>query len=169
VPYRKKLNFTLDGLKAAETAIGRLRNFKLRLETDKLQPGDNEKLAARTAEATRQFEASLDDDLNTAEALAAAFEYVREVNSAMDAGEFPAGNAASALAFLGLFDSVFDVLTVSPAEGGLSDADVEAKIAERTAAKKARDFASADGLRKELESLGVILEDTKEGVRWKRK
>jgi cysteinyl-tRNA synthetase len=169
VPYRKKLNFTMDGLKAAETAIARLRNFKLRLETDKLAPGENAALTQRTAVARRQFEEALDDDLNTAEALGATFEYVRDINTAMDAEEFPAGNAAHALGFLALFDSVFDVLRPSVSAGGLSDAEIEAKIAERTAAKKARDFARADALRAELESQGVILEDTKEGVRWKRK
>jgi cysteinyl-tRNA synthetase len=169
VPYRKKLNFSLDGLKAAETAIGRLRNFKLRLETDKLAPGVNEKLTERAAAAQRAFEEALDDDLNTAEALAAAFEYVRDINTAMDAGEFPAGNMAGALEFLALFDSVFDVIRPTVAAGGLSDAEVDAKIADRTAAKKSRDFARADAIRKELEEQGVILEDTKEGVRWKRK
>src|SRR5204862_63949 len=71
VPYRKKLNFTFDGLKAAATAIDRLRNFKLRLETDKLPEGANEKILERTETSARRFGESLDDDLNTAEALAA--------------------------------------------------------------------------------------------------
>ncbi len=92
VPYRKKLNFTFDGLKAAATAIERLRNFKLRLETDKYPEGINETFLERTQAAGRQFEESLDDDLNTAEALAAMFEFVRDANTAMDAGEFRAGN-----------------------------------------------------------------------------
>ena len=91
VPYRKKLNFTFDGLQAAATAIDRLRNFKLRLETDKYAEGVNEQIAARTEAALKQFEDSLDDDLNTAEALAAIFEYVRDVNTAMDGGEFLSG------------------------------------------------------------------------------
>ncbi len=94
VPYRKKLNFTFDGLKAAATSIERLRNYKLRLETGKFGPGTNEKLAERAAAATKAFDEALDDDLNTAEALAAAFEYVRDTNTAMDAGEFPAGNSS---------------------------------------------------------------------------
>src|ERR1700724_4723922 len=90
VPYRKKLNFTTDGLKAAATAIDRLRNFKLRLETDKFPEGANEKILDRTEASARQFGDSLDDDLNTAEALAALFEFVRDANTAMDAGEFRA-------------------------------------------------------------------------------
>src|SRR5215203_2605579 len=80
VPYRKKLNFTMDGLKAAATAIDRLRNFKLRVDTDKFAEGENTAIAERTALALKQFEESLDDDLNTAEALAAIFEYVRDTN-----------------------------------------------------------------------------------------
>ncbi|MEO7650997.1 MAG: cysteine--tRNA ligase, partial [Bryobacteraceae bacterium] len=76
VPYRKALNFTFDGLKAAVTAIDRLRNFKLRLETAKFSEGDKGELNERAARAVQQMEAGLDDDLNTAEALAAIFEYV---------------------------------------------------------------------------------------------
>src|SRR5580698_4213949 len=169
VPYRKKLNFSVDGLKAAATAIDRLRNFKLRLETDKYPEGANEKILERTQEAVGQFEESLDDDLNTAEALAALFEFVRDANTAMDAGEFQTGNTAPALDFLDRFDRVFDVLVPAQTTGGLSDARVEALIQERNAAKKARNFARADQIRQELLDAGIILEDTKEGTRWKRK
>ncbi len=168
VPYRKKLNFTFDGLKAAATSIDRLRNYKLRLDTAKLADGTNEKLVERTAAATKAFDEALDDDLNTAEALAAVFEYVRDSNTAMDAGEFLSGNTPGAFEFLTRFDSVFDVLKPSSSNEGLSDADIEAKIAERQAAKKAKDFARADQIRQELAAHGIILEDTKEGVRWKR-
>src|SRR5271165_5229340 len=169
VPYRKKLNFTFDGLKAAATAIDRLRNFKLRLETDKYPEGLNEKLLERTQAAGRQFEESLDDDLNTAEALAALFEFVRDANTAMDAGEFRTENTAPALDLLARFDRIFAVLEPTQAEGGLSDARVEELIQERNAAKKARNFGRSDQIRQELMDAGVVLEDTKEGTRWKRK
>ncbi|MCL4401174.1 MAG: cysteine--tRNA ligase [Acidobacteria bacterium] len=155
VPYRKALNFTFDGLKSAATAIERVRNFKLRLETEQFPAGANEVLAERTARAVEQFVTGMNDDLNTAEALAAVFEFARDANTAMDGGEFRAGNAAPALAFLERFDAVFD--------------EVEAKIAERADAKKRRDFARADQIRQELLEQGIILEDTKAGVRWKRK
>jgi cysteinyl-tRNA synthetase len=168
VPYRKKLNFTFDGLKAAATSIERLRNYKRRLETAKLVDGTNEKLVERAALATKAFDEALDDDLNTAEALAAAFEYIRDTNTAMDAGDFLSGNSPGAFEFLTRFDSVFDVLKPSSTTDGRSDADIEAKIAERNAAKKAKDFARADQVRKDLAAEGIILEDTKEGVRWKR-
>ena len=168
VPYRKKLNFTFDGLKAAATSIDRLRNYKRRLETAKFADGTNEKLVERTIAATKAFDEALDDDLNTAEALAAAFEYIRDTNTAMDAGEFLNGNTPDAFEFLARFDSVFDVLKPSAIAAGLSDADIEEKIAERNAAKKSKDFARADQVRKDLAAQGIILEDTKEGVRWKR-
>jgi len=168
VPYRKSLNFTQDGLKSAATAIDRLRNFKLRLETEKFAEGHNDQLVDRVETARRAFRESLDDDLNTAEALAAVFEYVRDANSGMDSGEFRNGNAEGALTFLREFNDIFQVLEPS-AQGGISDADVEAKIAERNAAKKNRDFARADQIRQELLEHGIILEDTKGGVRWKRK
>jgi cysteinyl-tRNA synthetase len=169
VPYRKKLNFTFDGLQAAQTSIDRLRNFQLRLETASFPEGANPALDARAAEGIRQFEEALDDDLNTAEALAAVFEYVRDANTAMDSGDFRAGNAAAARDLLRRFDAIFDVLRPTASEGGLSDAEIEALVGERTQAKKNRDFTRADAIRKQLLEAGVIVEDTKDGARWKRK
>ena len=169
VPYRKQLNFTMDGLKAAATAIERLRNYKLRLDTGRFPEGVNEELVQRTAEALKRFEESLDDDLNTAEALGVVFEYVRDTNTAMDAGDFKSGNAPAALDLLSRFDGVFDVLRPSAEGGALSDADIDALIAERNQSRKARNFARADQIRAELLEKGVVLEDTKDGVRWKRK
>ena len=169
VPYRKKLNFTFDGLKAAAASIERLRNYKLRVETGKFAPGSNPEMSERIQAAASQFDASLDDDLNTAEALAAAFELIRETNTAMDSGEFLAANAQEAIAFLARFDSIFDVLKPSVAEGALADAEIEALIAERVVAKKSKNFKRSDEIRASLRESGVILEDTKEGARWKRK
>ncbi len=169
VPYRKSLNFTFEGLKSAATAIDRLRNFKLRLETDKFPDGLNQQIAERTKTAGQAFSDSLNDDLNTAEALAAVFEYVRDANSAMDAGGFHSENAAGALEFLARFDSIFDVLKPTTQEGQSTDEEIEALIQERNAAKKSRQFARADEIRQQLLDRGVVLEDTKSGVRWKRK
>jgi cysteinyl-tRNA synthetase len=173
VPYRKKLNFTFEGLKAAAKSIERLRDFELRLASAKLPPGCNEEISERSKEAVRQFEQGLDDDLNTAEALAAVFEYVRAMNTALDEDQFQEENRWEAARVLEIFDSVFDVL--KPTEPGtqskdeLDDAQVEAYIGERNQAKKAKNFARADEIRKVLQDKGIVLEDTKDGVRWKRK
>jgi cysteinyl-tRNA synthetase len=170
VPYRKQLNFTFDGLKSANTAIERLRNFKLRLDTERFPEGANERVTARTTEACKAFREGMNDDLNTAEALGAVFEYIRDANSAMDSGEFRAANTQGALDLLGWFDQVFDVLRPTPAaETEISEAEVDALIAERNSAKKAKNFARADEIRGHLLERGIILEDTKAGVRWKRK
>ena len=169
VPYRKKLNFTFDGLRAAATAMERLRNYKLRLETARFAEGASEAMAEAAGKAREAFDRSLDDDLNTAEALGVVFEFVRETNAAMDTGEFKAGNVAAAGEFLAHFDSVFDVLRPASKEGAISDAEVDSLIAERTEAKKSKNFARADEIRKLLVGKEVILEDTKDGVRWKRK
>ena len=169
VPYRKALNFTFDGLSSAKTAIERLRNFKFRLDTAKLPEGTNAKIADQSSAALAGFRAAMNDDLNTAEALAFVFEFLREANTALDANEFQAGNLAGANALLDQFDAVFEVLKPSAPAGGMSDADIEELVAERTAAKKARNFARSDEIRAQLLEAGIVIEDTKDGVRWKRK
>jgi cysteinyl-tRNA synthetase len=169
VPYRKALNFTFEGLKSAATSIERLRNFDLRLTTEHFEDGRDVDADERAAKAIEAFRAAMDDDLNTAEALGAVFEYLRETNAAMDQGRFAKGNVPQARAVLELMDSVFDVLKPTVSASALSDDEVEARIEARKQAKKARDFARADAIRNELIEQGIILEDTKDGVRWKRK
>jgi cysteinyl-tRNA synthetase len=179
VPYRKKLNFTFEGLKAATKSIERLRDFELRLTTTKFPAGSNPQLTGRSQAAIEQFENGMDEDLNTAEALAAIYEYVRAMNTAIDQNQFREENRWDAARVLEVFDSIFDVLKPSEADAGDSgetpetgspaDSEIERLIEERTAAKKARDFQRADAIRAELLDRGVVLEDTKDGVRWKRK
>jgi cysteinyl-tRNA synthetase len=173
VPYRKKLNFTFDGLKAAQKSIDRIRDFELRISSAALPPGANPAIAARSAEAIRQFEQAMDDDLNTAEAMAAVFEYVRALNIALDENELQEENRWDVARVLEIFDTVFDVLKPSEQSGkgsaNLSDAQVEGLIEERSQAKKGRDFKRSDEIRNSLLEQGIVLEDTKDGVRWKRK
>ncbi|MGH9672335.1 MAG: cysteine--tRNA ligase, partial [Bryobacteraceae bacterium] len=130
VPYRRKLNFTLDTLRASATAIDRLRNFQLRLDSEKFPEGGNDAVFDRTQRARRDFDEAMDDDLNTAGALGATFEYVRDANTAMDAGGFGAAHAGAARGFLAHFDSIFDVIRPRGGAPGISDAEVEALIAE---------------------------------------
>ena len=169
VPYRKKLNFTFDGLEAAHTAIQRLRNFEMRLRTGKFEPGTAEQIREVTKLALERFENSLDDDLNTAEALGVVFEWIREMNTAMDENRFQAGNVEDCLAFLGAFDSIFDVLKPTEEKLSLTEAEIEQKIADRNAARKAREFKKADEIRAWLLDKGIVIEDTRDGVRWKKK
>jgi len=180
-PYRRQLNFTFNGLQQATNTIERLRNFADRLKQGKFPAGEQEGMAARIARAAEEFDASLSDDLNTARSLAAVFDLVRDANIAMDKGEFRQGDVAETQQFLATFDKVFAVLEdndaqklqtlgFSSAQAGLRNEDIEKLIADRTAAKKKRDFATADRIRKELADRGIILEDAKDGsVRWKRK
>jgi len=180
VPYRRQLNFTFDGLQQATSSVERLRNFAARLRNEKFPAGKNEAMAARIAKAADDFDAGLSDDLNTAQALAAMFDFVREANIAMDKGEFRSGEVKVAQEFLDAFDKVFAVVEDNDAEKlkgigfgaqtGPEDEEIEKLVAERQAARKRRDFATADRVRKELDERGIILEDTKDGsVRWKRK
>jgi cysteinyl-tRNA synthetase len=181
VPYRRQQNFTFNGLDQATSAIERLRNFTDRLKQGKFAAGRQEAMAARIAKAAEEFDAGLSDDLNTAQALAAVFDLVREANIAMDNGEFRQDDAAAAQQFLASFDRVFAVLEDNDAAklsalgyetkvAGLSDSDIEKLVADRQAARKRRDFAESDRIRQELADHGIILEDNRDGsVRWKRK
>ena len=169
VPYRKGLNFTFDGLKSAAAAIERVRAFQFRVTQSKFPEGRNPALIEQAEAAAQQFRAAMDDDLNTAEALAATFEFIRLGNTAIDSDEFRQENIEPVHRLLALFDSVFEVLLPDVSSEGLDAAEIEALIAERTHAKKARNFKRADEVREQLLTSGIVLEDTKDGVRWKRK
>ena len=181
VPYRKQLNFTFDGLQQAASSVERLRNFAARLAQAKFAAGKREAMAARVAEAVDEFDVGLADDLNTARALAAAFDLLREMNIAMDKGEFLQGDVAPVQEFLANFDRIFAVMEDNDEAklralgfgddgGGLSDAEINRLIDERQAARQRRDFVASDRIRKELADRGIMLEDSKDGsVRWKRK
>jgi cysteinyl-tRNA synthetase len=110
VPYRKPLNFTMEGLHQAQQSLERLRNFRFRLSEEKIPEGENAALQARARQALADFEAAMDDNLNTAEALAAVFNLVRDGNTAMDAGELRAGDRTAFLDTLERWDRVFAVL-----------------------------------------------------------
>jgi cysteinyl-tRNA synthetase len=191
VPYTKQLNFTFAGLEQAAQSVRRMRDFKSRMEMAHLPPGKNDKIHSLAAETRHKMTAALANDLNTAEALGAIFDMVREANTAADSGEIREDDRAPLLAVLQQFDEIFAVLQDDDAEkmdrvrhwagpdgrlGGsvlsaerISDAEVNRLIEERNAAKKARDFARSDAIRKQLSDAGIIVEDTKDGIRWKRK
>jgi cysteinyl-tRNA synthetase len=197
VPYRNQLNFTFDGLKQAATSVDRLRNFKLRLSSGKFPDGTTDAMTTLARETSARLRSAMDDDLNTAQAQAAVFDMVRAANAAFDAGQIRSGDVQPLLRVLGEFDELFAVLNdddlpkmkaieewartagrekdISPelrdivASGQLTDTDIERKVAEMEAARKARNFAVSDALRKELTEAGIVVENTKDGVRWRRK
>jgi cysteinyl-tRNA synthetase len=194
VPYGQQLNFTFEGLAAETGAVDRLRTFQKRLQAAATVPEVNDALAADAERATQGFCAALANDLNTAEARAAVFELVRAGNAAIDAGTLGKDNVPQILEVLNRFDQVFAVLEdrdeeitraalewaeregrlaqAAPellAQMSLSDAQIDALVEERTQAKKTRNFARADAIRKELAEKGIVIEDSKDGVRWKRK
>lgn len=177
VPHCKQLNFTMDGLKQAEHAIERLENFRFRLSTTHFPEGVNETLQAKADEFAAKFDEAMDDDLNTAQALGVLFEFVRDVNIAIDSGEMRSGNVRGALDCLKHADGIINVLAPEGAmkaanagsNGSLSAEEIERKLEQRREARRQRNFSLSDQIRDELQAAGILIEDTKEGVRWRRK
>ncbi len=167
VPYNKQLNFTFDALAGAEKTVGSLRDFLARLSDAKTGPGLNEQLHEATLLAAREFEAGMDDDLNTSVALAVIHNLTRDVNTALARKQLFTENHTELLALLRRFDSVLNIFGERKAE--MLDSEIQRLIDERQEARRRRDFTRADELRFELAALGIMLEDTKDGVRWKRK
>ncbi|HKT89692.1 MAG TPA: cysteine--tRNA ligase [Candidatus Sulfotelmatobacter sp.] len=197
VPYRNQLNFTFDGLKQAAVSVDRLRNFRLRLRAGNFAAGSAPEIQSLATDTIKRMRAALEDDLNTAQAQAAIFEMVRQANTAFDNGSLKKDDVPPLLDALAKFDEIFAVLEDDDApkmkkvlewaqsegrendisnelreavrSGQLSDADIEAKIAEMKAARTARDFKKSDAIRAELADAGILVEITKDGIRWRRK
>jgi cysteinyl-tRNA synthetase len=196
VPYRNQLNFTFDGLQQAAASVERLRNFQLRL-SGKFPDGSNLSMTTLAEATSKRLRDSLDDDLNTAQAQAAIFDMVRAANAAIDSGDLKKDDVPPLLASLAQFDEIFSVLEDDDAEkmqpvlewarfegrekeisqelldivrsAALSDEQINQKIEEMKAARAARNFAQSDAIRAELAAAGILIEQTKDGVRWRRK
>jgi cysteinyl-tRNA synthetase len=169
--YRKQLNFTWAGMDQAEESIGRIMNCLARLESVS-GDGDHARVSEAITTARTAFTSALESDLNTAGALGAVFDFVRDVNAAIDAKEMSAAEAARVRELFGLFDQVLGVVTLRRAEDAQPPVpveEIEQLIEERKAARARRDFAAADGIRVSLADRGIILEDGPQGTRWKRK
>jgi cysteinyl-tRNA synthetase len=169
--YRKQLNFTWAGLAQAEESVRRLVDFLARLDSE-VDNGQHAEIAARVEEARREFSAAMDDDLNTARALAAVFELARVANTALDERRLGAQDMLAIRRVVEHFDRVLGVLSLRQREDAippLPPGEIELLIEERRQARSRRDFATADRIRHELAERGVLLEDTPAGVRWKRK
>ena len=169
--YRKQLNFTWSGMDQAEEAIRRIVNCLARLET--VTAADTQSRVREAVDTARQaFKASLEHDLNTAAALAAVFDLVRDVNAAIDAREISAADASVVRQAIEEFDRVLGVVSLRQAEDAQPPVpveEIERLIEERHAARRQRNFAAADGIRQQLADRGVLLEDSPAGTRWKKK
>ncbi len=168
VPYSKQLNFTFDALRGAEKTVTGLRDFYARLLEARAEPGVNPDLTESAKRALRDFESGLDDDLNTSVALAALHNLSREVNTAIANQTLREENKSELLELLRRFDSVLNIFG-SPQDAEMLDGQIQALIDERQEARRRRDFSRADEIRIQLTEHGIALEDTKDGVRWKRR
>src|SRR6266851_4004778 len=167
VPCRKQLNFTFDALRGAEKTVASLQDFRARLEEAKTEPGRDDTLAAATEQAQTEFEAGMDDDLNTSVALAAVHELTREVNTVLARRSLREDNKREVIDAIRRFDSVLNIF--GDPQPQILDAEIQELINERQEARHRRDFDRGDEIRDQLAERGIILEDTKDGVRWKRK
>lgn len=168
VQYRKQLNFTMAGLEQAQRSLDRIKEFIFRLRTAKLAAGATPELTDAVASARKQFEAGLDDDLNTAQALAAVFDLVRACNIALDKEQLREEDRAAVLDWFCDVDSRLAIIPSAEESVGKDD-EVEALVAARNAARRNRDFATSDRIRQELLDRGIVIEDTREGTKWRRK
>jgi cysteinyl-tRNA synthetase len=167
VPYSKQLNLTFDALRGAEKTVESLRDFHARLSEARTEPGLNATLHEATERALQEFEAGMDDNLNTSVALAAIHNLTRDVNTALARKKLGGENKHELLELVSRFDLVLNIFGEDPAES--LDNEIQSLIDQRQEARRRRDFGRADELRDELVQRGIVLEDTKDGVRWKRR
>jgi cysteinyl-tRNA synthetase len=167
VPYNKQLNFTFDALAGAEKTVAGLRDFRARLSEAKAEPGMNDALHQASLRALQEFEEAMDDDLNTSIALAVIHNLSRVVNTALARKQIKEDNKRELLELLARIDTVLNIFGDEQCE--MLDSEIQSLIDKRQEARRRRDFGRADEIRDELARRGIILEDTKDGVRWKRK
>jgi cysteinyl-tRNA synthetase len=165
VHYRRQLNFTFEGLDQSAQIVKRLWDFMDRLAETPDASGESNAVSEAVAKAQTEFDAALDNDLNIPGAIAAVQHMTQEINPALIAAELGPGNKAEVAGFLEGADSVLGFLAH---EKGSLDAQVEAMIEARAEAKRNRDYARADEIRKQLADQGIVLEDSPTGTRWRR-
>ena len=162
--YRQQFNFTFEGLESAKGAVDRLRNFVRRLhETD--GKDSKGKVAVLTAKLEACFGGSLDDDLDIGIALASLFDFVREMNNLLDDSKVSKMEAADVGGLMMRIDEVLGVIGKVEVEEALP-ADIDALVVKREEARKAKNWKEADSIRAQLKAIGIVLEDTAQGVRW---
>ncbi|MBP6990456.1 MAG: cysteine--tRNA ligase [Spirochaetes bacterium] len=168
--YRKQYNFTLEGIGQADQALARIDNLIVRLrDVKKVGPLDPA-IRDMADKMIADFTEAVDDDLNISRGLGVFFEFVHDVNTLINEDRITRTGCDAVLDTMKSLDAVLGVIFFDdPAAKAIDGSWVESMIAERIAAKKDKNFARADGIRKQLLEKGVVLEDTKEGTRWKTK
>jgi cysteinyl-tRNA synthetase len=163
--YRQQFNFTFEGLDSAKGAVDRLRNFVRRLhDVDGIEESKG-KVAVLTAKLEACFGGSLDDDLDIGTALASLFDFVREINNLLDSNMISKTEASDVGRLMMFLDEVLGVIGKVEVEEALT-ADIDAMVHKRESARKAKNWKEADEIRAQLKAMGIILEDTVQGVRW---
>ena len=166
--YKKQLNFTFEGIKQADLSLERIDNFILRL-SDRKSEGENPEVRPLCDRLIHEFSEVVDNDLNISGGLGVFFDFIHKINSMITDNQISKNDAADILTALKLIDRVFGFIFF---EDEVDDPDkdrIDKLVEERIQAKKNRDFSRADEIRELLKNEGVILEDTKDGTRWKRK
>jgi cysteinyl-tRNA synthetase len=175
--YRKMLNFTFDALNQAKASLDRINNFIYDLSHAKLEKGETQEVLRMTEKMVRDFRDGLGDDLNISAALSALFEMIRKANGLLSQGKIGQEDAKNLVAAIESVDRVLAVLPGLeekrgeriPSKGSLPELEQEDrdKIKQREKARAEKNFELADRIRDELLQKGIILEDTKDGIRWK--
>ena len=163
--YRQQFNFTFEGLNAAKSAIERLTNLQRRLQ-DANGKASGEKLIHLISKVQTDFDGAMDDDLNIGVALAALFEFVRQINNLLDSNDLSKEEAAKVTQIIDTYDKVLGV--IRKLEQDVLPQEAELLIKRREEARKAKDWKTADEIRQKLKAMGITLEDTPQGIRWKR-
>lgn len=166
VRYRTQLNFTFDGLAQASQAVQRVNDFLQKVREIPDHNSEGASLEERLCVAREGFEKGMDNDLNTSKALAALFVFIREVNPLLEKGDLGPSDKQAILEFFSSVNTVFASFQVE--EEGIDDDQISALITEREQARLNEDYQRADEIRKQLEKADIVLEDTKEGTRWKK-
>jgi cysteinyl-tRNA synthetase len=165
--YRQQFNFTFEGLESAKSAVERLRNFVRRLHDFEGGKNSKGKVAVLTAKLEACFGGSMDDDLDIGTALASLFDFVREVNNLLDSNRVNKAEAAQIGGSMMLIDEVLGVIGKVEVEETLPS-DIDALVQKREKARKAKNWKEADSIRTQLKTMGIVLEDTAQGIRWHR-
>ncbi len=163
--YRQQFNFTFEGLESAKSAVDRLRNFVRRFMMLMAGTDSKGKVAVLTEKLEACFGGSMDDDLDIGTALASLFDFVREINNLLDANMVSKAEAAEVGGLMMLLDEVLGVIGKVEVEEALT-ADIDALVQKREAARKAKNWKEADEIRAQLKAMGIVLEDTAQGIRW---